>query len=310
MKNIWEKLARPIIALAPMAGVSDLPFRLVCRKFGADIAYSEMIMVQGLARHNEKTLRLMASQDGDQPLIIQLGGNEPDLFYKSAQIIKRSGLAAGIDINLGCPAKKIAGHGSGVALLRDLDRVHEIVKATLDGAGGLPVSVKTRIQIKSHDKQKIITSLDLVAKLKDLPVAAMMIHGRSFEAPWIETVDYDFIKQVKKIFKGLVLANGGIYEPEIAKKALEITGADGLGLAHGVYGRPWLFKQIKDYLKTGSYQKLSWPEKRAVALEHAALTAKLKGPGYLVELRKQLLYYVKGLPLASNIERNWFIWRL
>jgi len=131
-----------------------------------------------------------------------------------------------------------------------------------------------------------------------------MIHGRSFEAPWIEEVDYEYIKEVKQKFSGVVLANGGIYEPEIAKKVLDITGADGVGIGHGVYGRPWIFNQIKQYLQTGDYQNLSWEEKRQVAISHAELTFRLKGQLGLVEFRKQLLWYVKGLPRATDYRQE------
>jgi tRNA-dihydrouridine synthase B len=303
MTNFWQNLPRPILALAPMCDVTDLPFRLMCRKYGADVVYSEMIMVQGVARGNAKTLKMAEISAAEQPVVIQLGGNDPDLFYQAARIIKDIG-PAGIDINLGCPAKKIAGQGSGVALLRDLERSYQIIQATIEGAAGLPVSFKTRTQIKSTDKTAVNTSLELLAKVADLPVAAVMIHGRSFEAPWAEAVDYAFIKEVKDRFKGVVLANGGIYEPEIAKEVLALTGADGLGIAHGVYGRPWIFQQIKDYLKTGKYSGLTWPEKRKIALEHAALAFKIKGPHGLVEYRKQLLWYVKGLEHAADYRQN------
>jgi nifR3 family TIM-barrel protein len=303
ISNFWENLPRPILALAPMCDVTDLPFRLICREYGADVVYSEMIMVQGVARHNQKTLKMAEIAAAEQPVVIQLGGNDPELFFTAARIIKELG-PAGIDINLGCPAKKIAGQGSGVALLRDLERSRQIIQATIEGAGGLPVSFKTRTQIKSNDKAAVHTSLELLAKVADLPVAAVMIHGRSFEAPWIEEVDYNFIKEVKARFKGVVLANGGIYEPETAREVLAQTGADGLGIAHGVYGRPWIFQQIKDYLRTGQYQDLSWPEKRSVALKHAAWAAQIKGPHGLIEYRKQLLWYVKGLPGATDYRQH------
>lgn len=303
MINFWQKLPRPILALAPMCGVTDLPFRLICREYGADVVYTEMTMVQGLSRYNQKTLELAAISPQEQPVVIQLGGNDPEQFYKAAQIVKELG-PAGIDINLGCPAKKIAGQGSGVALLRDLKRSYEIIQATIEGAGGLPVSIKTRTQIKSADKSEVNTSLDLLDKIKDLPVACVMIHGRSFEAPWVEEVDYQYIKKVKEKFSGVVLANGGIYEPSTAQEVLSITGADGLGIGHGVYGRPWIFNQIKEYLAKGKYHDWSWEEKRDLAIKHAELTFKLKGQRGLTEFKKQLLWYVKGLPGATDYRQE------
>jgi nifR3 family TIM-barrel protein len=303
MSNFWEKLPRPILALAPMAGVTDLPFRIMCRHLGADLVYSEMIMVQALTRKSSKTLQLTKINKREQPVIIQLGGNDPELFYQSAKILQEIG-PAGIDINLGCPARKIAGQGSGVALLRDLERSYQIIQATISGAGSLPVSIKTRTQIKSPDKKQTNTSLDLIQKIKDLSVAAIMIHGRSFEAPWIEEVDYQFIKEVKDNFSGVVLANGGISTPEIAKKVLETTGADGLGVGHSIYGRPWFFQQIKDYLQEGHYTDLTWPEKRTVAIDHAGLVFQTKGARGLIEFRKHLLSYVQGLKNAKECRQN------
>lgn len=299
MTNFWQKLPRPIIALAPMCGVTDLPFRLLCRQYGADVVYTEMIMVQGLSRRNQKTLDLAKLDPKEQPVVLQLGGNDPEQFYQAARIAKELG-PAGIDINFGCPAKKIAGQGSGVALLRDLERSYQIIQATIEGGAGLPVSIKTRTQIKSADKNTVNTSLALLDKIKDLPVAAVMIHGRSFEAPWIEAVDYDYIAQVKKSFAGPVLANGGIYEPEIAQKVLSITGADGVGIGHGVYGRPWIFQQIKDQVTKGSYKSWTWPEKKAVALKHLDMAWSIKGQHGLVEFKKQLLAYVNHLPKAAT----------
>ncbi len=303
MSNFWEKLSQPILALAPMAGITDRPFRLICRQQGADVVYSEMIMVQALVRDNKKTLEMIRIDPAEQPVVIQLSGNDPEAFYHSAKILKELG-PAGIDINFGCPARKVVGQGSGIALLRDLERSYQIIQATISGAGGLPISIKTRTQIKTANHQHTITSLDLLEKIKDLEVAAVMIHGRSFEAPWIEEVDYQFIKKLTTNFSGVVLANGGIYEPEIAQEVLENTKVAGLGIAHGAYGRPEIFKQIKDYLKTGNYHRLTWPEKRKIALKHADLVVKIKGPAGLIEFRKQLLWYIKGLKNAKTYRQN------
>ncbi len=300
MTNFWEKLPKPILALAPMCGVTDLPFRTICHRYGADVVYSEMTMVQALAYKGKKTMDLVKISEEERPVVIQLGGNNPELFYKAAQVVANEIGPDGIDINFGCPAKKVAGHGSGVSLLRDLEKSYQIIQATIEGANGLPISLKTRTQIKSADKHSIHCSLELIEKVKDLPVAAIMIHGRSFEAPWIEEVDYNYIKEARKQFKGILLANGGIYEPEKVEEVLALTGADGVGIGHGIYGRPWLFSQIKEYLKTGRYADLTWPEKRQIALEHGQLAFEVKGAHGLLELRKQLLWYVKGLPNATG----------
>jgi tRNA-dihydrouridine synthase B len=302
MKNFWQEFNKPILALAPMCGVTDLPFRLMCKKLGADLVYTEMIMVQSLVRKNPSAFRLAEIEEDEKPVIIQLGGKEPEYFKESAQIAKELG-ASGIDINFGCPAKKIAGNDSGVALLRNLSLAREIIEKTIEGAKGLPVSIKTRTSIKMKDGSTQ-SSLDLLEYVKDLPITAVMIHGRSFEAPWIEEVDYDYIRRVKETFKGIVLANGGIYEPEKSKEVLEISQADGIGIGHGVYGRPWIFQEIKDYLNTGKYTAKTWAEKKEIALEHLALVYNKKGELGLPEFKKQLLWYIKGLPGASAYRKN------
>lgn len=299
MKNFWQELNKPILALAPMCGVTNLPFRLIAKKYGADLLYTEMIMVQSLARNNPAAIRLAEIDKSEEPIIIQLGGKEPKLFKESAKIAKELG-ASGIDINIGCPAKKIAGNDSGVALLRNLDLAREIVEATISGANGLPISIKTRTSIKLKDGQSQQNSLDLLDHLQGLPIAALMVHGRSFEAPWIEEVDYNYIRKIKESFKGVVLANGGIYDPEIAKIALEVSGADGIGIGHGVYGRPWIFQEIRNYLQTGKYRPKTWSEKKQIALEHLDLVHNRQGDLGLPEFKKQLLWYIKGLPGAAN----------
>ncbi|HAH04478.1 MAG: tRNA-dihydrouridine synthase [Parcubacteria group bacterium GW2011_GWA2_43_17] len=304
MKNFWQSLPKPILVVSPMCGVTDLPFRLICRAHGADVVYTEMTMVQALAHKSQKALKLCEVSKNESPVVVQLGGNDPELFFKAAKIVAEEIRPDGIDINFGCPAKKVAGHGSGVALLRDLNKSYEIIQATIEGAAGLPVSLKTRSEIKAKDQTKIVTSLDLLQKTRDLPIAAVMIHGRSFEAPWIEQVDYDYIKKIRENYHGILIANGGIDSPEKAKMVLATTQADGLAIGHGVYGRPWIFQQIKDYLKHGRYKQLSWPQKRAIALKHAKLAFKTKGIHGLVELRKQLLWYVKGLPKATAYRQD------
>ncbi|MCX6785581.1 MAG: tRNA-dihydrouridine synthase [Candidatus Komeilibacteria bacterium] len=300
MENFWLKLKKPILALAPMCGVTDLPFRTICHNLGADVVYTEMIMVQALSRKGKQVMDLAKISDQERPVVLQLGGNDPELFYKAAKVGAEEIQPDGLDINFGCPAKKVAGHGSGAALLRDLEKSYQIVQAVIEGAGGLPVSLKTRTQIKSSDKAKVHYSWELLDKIKDLPVSAVMVHGRSFEAPWVEEVDYEYIKSMRNHFKGILLANGGINSSEKAKEVLELTNADGLGIGHGVYGCPWIFKQIKEYLKTGKYKDLSWPQRRKIALEHAQLAFEIKGEHGLIELRKQLLWYVKGLPNATD----------
>ena len=295
--NFWKKTKVPILALAPMAGVTDSAFRQVCRQYGADVVYTEMVSADGLFYDSKKTLEFLKFDKYEKPVVIQLFGKHPEKFTKAAKICEQAGFD-GIDINFGCPAKKVAGHGGGVTLMRDLPKCHQIIEAVLAGTK-LPVSVKLRSSIKKDGAA--VTALDFVKFMKDLPIAAIMIHGRPYENPFNAEIDYEMIKKVKQEFGGIVLANGGIRTPEDAKKMLEKTGCDGVGLARGLYGRPWLFQQTKKYLKNKKYTEATQKEIIKAILLHAKLALKAKGKHGLIELRKHLLWYVAGWPNAKEL---------
>ena len=297
MKNFWSKLHKPILALAPMAGVTDSAYRQICRKYGADVVYTEMVSADGLYYDSKKILEFLKFAKSEHPVVIQLFGKDPSKFTKAAQLAEKAGFD-GIDINFGCPAKKVAGHGGGVTLMRDLNKCQEIIEAVLKGTK-LPVSVKLRSSIKNGDK--IVTALDFIRYMKDLPIIAVMVHGRPYENPFSAEIDYEMIKSVKKEFKGIVLGNGGINVPTDAKIMLEKTGVDGFGIARGIYGKPWIFQQIKDYLKNGKYQKFDKAKIKKVIIQHAEAALKAKDKHGLIELRKHLLWYVKGWENAKEM---------
>ncbi|MEK7653360.1 MAG: tRNA-dihydrouridine synthase [Patescibacteria group bacterium] len=323
--NFWLKLLsasggkKPILALAPMAGVSDSAFRQICKEQGADVVYTEMVSADGLFHEGKKTLEFLKFAKSERPIVIQLFGKYPEKFAKAAKICEETGFD-GIDINFGCPAQKVAGHGGGVTLMRDLPKCREIIEATIRGTK-LPVSVKLRSSIgviasavkQSHGIASVaslprndskITALDFIKFMKDLPIAAVMIHGRPYEKPFDGEIDFKMIKAVKDFYKKtktVVLANGGIKTPEDAKIILEKTGADGIGLARGLYGRPYLFSQIKNFLKSGKYKAATQKEIIKIILRHAALAEKAKGEHGLIELRKHLLWYVSGWSNAKEL---------
>jgi len=294
MNNFWLKLKKPIIALAPMAGITDSSFRIICKEYGADVLYTEMVSAAGLTFEGAKTLKYLKFKNEEKPVALQLFGSNPEQFAKAAKMVERAGFS-GIDINFGCPAKKVVQNQSGCTLMNNLDNAYAIIKATCE-ATSLPVSIKMR---KSKGKT---TASMFVDKVKDLPIQAIMIHGRSFEQGFTNDPTWEEIIKVRKIYKGILLANGGIYTPEEAKKVLEITKADGIGLAQGAWGKPWLFKQVKDYLKNGKYTELDWPDVKKVIIKHAKLSVKDKDN--LIELRKHLLWYVKGHPQAKELKKE------
>jgi len=263
-----------------------------------------MTSADGLAYKGKKTLEMLSFSKKERPVVLQLFGKEPDKFAKAMEIIKSlptNQQPDGIDINFGCPARKVVSHGGGVTLMRDLNKCYQIIQAVCDNSPW-PVSIKIRSSINRGGIK--ITALDFIKKIKNLPVAVIMIHGRPYENPWQAEIDYQLIKRAKKLFKGIVLANGGIVSPEKAKIMLQKTQTDGLGLARGLYGKPWLFKQIKDYLKNGKYYEPSWTEIKINILKHAKLNYQAKGSHGIIEMRKHLCFYTKNFPNAKNLRQK------
>ncbi|MFA4872364.1 MAG: tRNA-dihydrouridine synthase [Patescibacteria group bacterium] len=300
MNNFWTKLPKPFLALAPMAGVTDLAFRTMCKRFGADVIYTEFASANALARNSQKTHDMLSFSPGEKPVVCQIFGNDPSVLRLAARQVERLGFS-GIDINFGCPAYKVTRHGGGVNLMRNPELCAELVAAVCS-ATTLPVSIKVRASINLN--QKKITALDLVKKIKSLPISAIMVHGRSYEKPFDGEPDLEMISEVKKLFTGIVIANGGIYSPVLAKEMVEATHADGLGIARGALGRPWIFRQIREYLASGTYHEPTWDEKKQYIMEHVKLALEAKGPYGIIEMRKHLAWYVKGLPRAKKIREE------
>jgi nifR3 family TIM-barrel protein len=294
MKNFWQKFKKPILALAPMAGITDAPFRYLCGKFGAQVVYSEMISAAGLFYDSERTSGLLDSykKNGGAKFVVQVFGNNPKHFAKAVKIIEKTCHPDGIDINFGCPVPKVQKVGAGAKLFQDLELSHDVIKACLDNTK-LPISVKTRV------KAGRVSVLDFIEKMKDLPISALMLHGRTLAGGFTGEIDFALMDQARKKFNGVFLANGAIKDVVSAKEMLKKTGADGLGIGQAVYGQPWIFKQLSNT----NYQP-SIKEVFKIAFEHAKLMKKLKGPQGVIEMRKHLCWYVKGLPGAAEMRKE------
>lgn len=288
--NFWNKIKKPILALAPMAGFSDSPFRQITSKYGADVVYSEMASVTALFYNKKTTLELLKfNKRKEKNYVVQLFGSNPEHFAVATQIVTKEIRPSGIDINFGCPVGKVIKQGAGSDLMTNLEKAHAVIKAVCDNTN-LPVSVK--IRAKSGD----IGALEFLKSIADLPVAAVMIHGRTVRQGFVGEIDYNLIKEARQYFKGIILANGGINDLAGALKTLELTGADGLGLARGVLGRPWLFKEIKQ----GREINLNIKAVAKIILRHAKKFKKIKGESAMVDLRKHLCWYVQGVTNASQ----------
>ncbi len=290
-KNFWAKLEKPIIALAPMAGINDIAFREICAKFGADVLYSEMASATALTRNPGKTLKMLAHRKIKQPYVVQLFGHHPEHFKVAAQIIEKEIKPQGIDINFGCPANKVLKQGAGAVLMEDKKQAREIIKATIESTS-LPVSIKTRIKVGD------VTILDFIDYISDLDVKAIMIHGRSLTQGFVGEIEYEVIRQVKEKFPGVVLANGGINDLKQARKTLKLTNVDGLGIARGAMGKPWIFQEIK-----GKESNYDFNDIVKVALEHSKLACKYKKDFGPKEMRKHLSWYIQGQPGAREVRQ-------
>ncbi len=291
------------IILAPMAGITDLPFRLICKKFGADTVYSEMVSAAGLFYNQEKTKKLLKTVPEEWPAAFQLFGSKPEHFAKAVELITnqlKKNPANQLDINFGCPVKKVIKQGAGCALVEKPDLAKKIIKAVLENTT-LPVSLKIRAGIKD------MNALDFLKKLADLNWKTAVVHGRTYKQGFSGPADLSLIRKIKESFpKKIIIANGGIMSPENAKEVLGKTGADGVAIARGALGNPWIFQQIRDYFKIGRYSQPNIEEIKNIAIEHLELFLKYKGEKNNHEFRKHLGWYFKGIPDAKKIRNRLF----
>lgn len=277
-----------------MAGITDSAFRQICRRYGADVVYSEMASVSSLFFKPQKTLELVKFNKAERPYVVQLFGKDPAHFAKATKIISQIVKPDGIDINFGCPAKKVFGHGSGCALMMQKELAREIISAVCENTK-LPVSIKIRAGVKDA------TALEFVKSTADLPYSVIMIHGRTYEGGFSGPLDFKLVEKIKKMFpEKIVLANGGINSAEDGVRILkDYPLLDGLGIARGAWGKPWIFNEIKGEKKEYAFSRI-----KKIMLAHAKLIHKDKGQQGLFEIRKHMGWYVKGFPGASELRRK------
>ncbi|MBS7273747.1 MAG: tRNA dihydrouridine synthase DusB, partial [Bacteroidales bacterium] len=289
---------KPLL-LAPMEDVTDASFRILCREQGADMVYTEFIPSDGLIRDAAKALAKMHTHDCEAPVGIQIYGHIPESMVQAARMADRAAEIAGghgadlIDINFGCPVSKIAGRGAGSGMMREPDKMVAITKAVVE-AVGKPVTVKTRLGW--DDNSKII--VELAERLQDVGIAALTIHGRTRCQLYKGEADWTLIGAVKNNPRMHIpiIGNGDITTPAQAALAFERYGVDGIMIGRATYGHPWIFREIRHYLDSGSeMEPLSIGEKVALAKRHLELSLKFKGePRGIYEMRRHLSCYFKG----------------
>lgn len=290
------KLANPYI-LAPMAGVTDLPFRLLCKEQGAGLLCMEMISAKALQYKNRNTKALLEIAPEEYPVSLQLFGSDPQIISEQAKAIEELPFQI-LDINMGCPVPKVVKNGEGSALMLDPERVFAIVSRAAK-AIRKPVTVKIR---KGFDDAHV-NAVEIARVAEAAGAAAVAVHGRTREQYYSGKADWDIIRQVKEAVSIPVIGNGDVTSPEKARQMMDETGCDGVMIGRGAQGNPWIFRDLVAYDRTGQAPPGPTPaELKEMMLRHARLQMEYKG-GYLGirEMRKHVAWYTRGLPGSAKL---------
>ena len=283
------------VALAPMAGISDLPYRVICRKFGCGLTVSEMVSAKGLLYKNEKTFAMLQIDEAERPTAIQLFGSVPEELAEAARIVEAQG-ADIIDFNMGCPVPKVVNNGEGSALMKTPELAGKILEAMVR-AVRIPVTVKLRAGWDEEHRNAVE-----IAKIAEASgVAAVAVHGRTRNQFYMGKADWEIIRRVKAAVRIPVFGNGDIFAMEDGLRMFKETNCDGVMLARGAYGNPWLFTQLRAALEGKDIPVVTDEEKLRQIILHATALVDFKGEKVAIrEMRSHASAYIKGLPRASE----------
>lgn len=284
------------VFLAPMAGVTDLPFRLICKEHGCGLLYTEMINAKALCFDDEKTKKMLNINDEEFPVAVQIFGSECEYMARAAEILNDYPNEI-LDINMGCPAPKVVKNGDGSALMKNPELARKVLEAVV-GKSKKPVSLKIR---KGWDEDNI-NALEIAKIAEDCGISAITIHGRTREQYYSGKADWDIIKAVKEELNIPVIGNGDVASVEDAIKIRQHTKCDAIMIGRGAQGNPWIFERINHYIKTGEIlPEPTKEEKIDVAIKHIELAVKEDGEYVAVrEMRKHIGWYLKGMKHSAK----------
>ena len=286
------------LILAPMAGVTNRPFRMICKEYGAGMVCTEMASSRAMFHNDQKTKRLLNTEGEKRPISFQIFGSDEETMGYAAN--KISEIADIIDINMGCPAPKVVKNGDGSKLLLDLEKAKMIIRAVIKNSK-VPVTLKIRT---GWDKEHIVAT-EIAKIAENEGISAITVHGRTRSEYYTGKANFDIIKQVKETVKIPVIGNGDVIDEKSALNMFEYTGVDGIMIGRGSFGNPWIFKQILTYLETGKIlEKPSNEEKLQVIKKQIELAVKEKGDIAIKELRKHMSWYTKNMKNSSEF-RNY-----
>lgn len=285
------------LVLAPMAGVTDLPFRLLCKEQGAGLVCMEMVSAKAIYYNNKNTEALLEIDTREKPVSLQLFGSDPEIMAAMAHRIEDRPFDI-LDINMGCPVPKVVNNGEGSALLKNPELVRKIVSAVVK-AVDKPVTVKIR---RGFDENSV-NAVEIAKIIEDCGAAAVAVHGRTREQYYSGHADWDIIRQVKEAVSIPVIGNGDVTSPETAMALMEQTGCDGIMIGRAVRGNPWLFSEILHYMETGEHKpRPAMEEIREMILRHTRMQVELKGEyTALREMRKHVAWYTAGFPHSARL---------